>query len=166
MLRTTFISFLSLLTLPLVSSAAALTISNETLVVNWSSDPAQLSINARNSERDFLKDGKLSAAGGTGKLSAVSDKTFGAGQAIEITYPNGNRDAVMLFPKLPFALLRSTLHNSGAETSVTPKHQALTATVDLGKPASQLKTLGIFVVLVFALLLLCLRGSRGAVLVR
>lgn len=142
MLRTTFISFLSLLTLPLVSSAAALTISNETLVVNWSSDTTQLSVTARNSGRGFLKGGKLSSAGGMGKLSAVSDKTFGAGQAVEIAYPNGNRDSVVLFPKLPFVLLRTTLRNNGPETSVTPKHQALSATVDLGKPASQLKTLG------------------------
>lgn len=127
---------------PLALSAqeSHLTIANETLTVKWSA--ARISINSASSGREFLKDGQLSGSNGKARVATVADKTFGAGQAIEISYPNGHRDSVMLFPKLPFALLRSTLHNGGPETSVTPKHQALAATVDLGKSANQLKTLG------------------------
>jgi hypothetical protein len=136
------IAILSVLPLPFVTAAAELVIANETLTVKWASDPARISISVRTSGREFLKDAKLSGSGGQARVATVNDKTFGAGQAIKITYPNGNRDSVMLFPNLPFALVRATLHNGGAETSVTPKWTALSAMVDLSKPAAQLKTLG------------------------
>jgi hypothetical protein len=119
-----------------------LTITNETLTVRWSQNAARLSINAKAVGRDFLTDGKFAGTVNSARLIAVTDKTFGPGQAIEVSYSNGNHDTVMLFPKLPFVLVRPMLHNAGAETSVTSKLKALTATVDLGKPATQLKTLG------------------------
>ena len=102
----------------------------------------RFSITAMPSRRAFLKDGRLSADGGTAKVVMVKDKTFGHGQAIEVTYPNGNRDSITLFPNLPFALVRSSLHNSGTEATVSRKVQTLRTAVALGRPPAELKTLG------------------------
>lgn len=136
------IPILSALTLPFGIAAADLTITNETISVQWSSKSERVSLAVHASGRTFLEDAKLGGEGGTAKVTGVGDKIFGEGQAIEISYPNGNRDTVMLFPKLPFALFVATLHNSSKETSVTPNLTTLSATVDLGKPATQLRTLG------------------------
>jgi hypothetical protein len=136
------IPILSALTLPFGVAAADLTITNETILVKWSSKSERVSLAVHSSGRTFLEDAKLGGAGGTAKVTSVGDNIFGEGQAIEISYPNGNRDTVMLFPKLPFALFVATLHNGSKEISVTPKLTTLSATVDLGKPAAQLRTLG------------------------
>jgi len=132
----------SLLPASLPAQLRDLSIASDTLTVKWRSDSTRVSISDKSSGREFLKDGKLSNVGGQARVVTVNDHTFGAGQAIEVSYPNGNRDSVMLFPRLPFALVRATLHNGGAETSVTPKLATLAATVDLGKPATHLRTLG------------------------
>ncbi|HWH68938.1 MAG TPA: glycoside hydrolase family 36 protein, partial [Candidatus Sulfotelmatobacter sp.] len=102
----------------------------------------QFSLTSKLTHRVFLKEGRLSAAGGTAKTTTVTDKTFGQGQAIEVTHTNGNRDVLMLFPQLPFALFRSALHNGISEATLTRGLQTLSAAVELGKPASDLKTLG------------------------
>ena len=47
--------------------------------------------------------------------SVVTDQTFGKGEGLEITDAEGNRVAVMVFPRLPFILFRSTLHNRADE---------------------------------------------------
>jgi len=132
------------MTLALIASATAadLTVANEYLAVKWSSDATRISIKDKASGREFLSNGKLTGDKGKARVAAITDKTLGKGQAIEIVYENGNRDSVMLFPKLPFALLRTTLHNGNKETSITPKLTTFTSTVDLGKSAAQLKTLG------------------------
>jgi len=74
--------------------------------------------------------------------SRVSDRTLGQGQAIEVTYPDGYHDGVTLFPGLAFALIRSSLHNGGTEATITQTVRPFSGTVDLGVPASQLKTFG------------------------
>ena len=55
----------------------------------------------------------MNGKNGTAKVMAVMDRTFGKGQAIEVAYPDGNRDQMLLFPELPFLLFRSSLHNGG-----------------------------------------------------
>jgi len=117
-------------------------IANESLNVRWSSAPARISLSTKSTAREFLKAGQLSGNDGKARITSVNHPAFGVGQAIEIAYPDSSRDSVMLFPNLPFALVRTTLHNGGTDSSVTPKLTTLTATLDLGKPAAQLKTLG------------------------
>jgi hypothetical protein len=141
-MKTRLLLLAGLLATPLLARTAELTITNELLTARWTDDPPRLSLRASASGREFLREATLSTSGGVARITTASDKTFGAGQAIEISYPNGRRDVVMLFPKLPFALVRATLHNNGADVSVTPKLATFGGRVDLGKPATQLKTLG------------------------
>jgi hypothetical protein len=141
-MKTRLLLLAGLLATPLLARTAELTITNELLTARWTDNPPRLSLRANATGREFLRNATLSGSGGAARITSASDKTFGAGQAIEITHRNGGRDVVMLFPKLSFALVRATLHNSGASVSVTPKLTTFTGGVDLGKPAAQLKTLG------------------------
>ena len=125
-----------------MANAQDSTIENESLRVQFAKDSGTLTLSRLESGKPFLKDIKLSGPGGTATVSATTDKTFGQGKAIEISHPNGGRDVVMLFPKLPFALLRSSLHNAGTDVATTKKIITCSGTVELGKTASAMKTLG------------------------
>ena len=67
---------------------------------------------------------------GSTRIVPATDKTLGAGRALEVKYPNGDTDSILLFPHLPFVLFRSTIHNGSAETSVTEKIRAVQFSVD------------------------------------
>jgi hypothetical protein len=92
--------------------------------------------------RPFLKEGKLNGKIGTAKVVAVTDKAFGQGEAIEVAYPDGNRDQILLFPELPFVLFRSTLHNGSKESAIIDKVRPVSGTIDLERPVTRLRVLG------------------------
>lgn len=83
----------------------------------------------------------LAGAGGVGTVAAVNDATFGAGEAIEIADPNGG-GRVMLFPGLPFAVIKLRVSNTGNEVKVLNKIAVAGIAVDLGRPADALKGFG------------------------
>ena len=122
-----------------------LKIENEILIAKWSTASGKLSLTAKSSGRDFLKDIKLGDDNASAKVTVVTDKIFGQGQAIEVSL-NGNRAAVLLFAKLPFAIFRSTLAIPTSATAWNGAYarnvQTASGLVDLGKPAAQLKTFG------------------------
>ena len=123
-------------------SASPLLIENELLEVTASPDSGHIGIAHKPSKRVFATDGSFNESGGTAKVITISDDTFGSGKAIEVSYPTGDRDLIMLFPKLPFALIRSSLRNDGAEATVVRTVRPFQTALDLGKPASSLITLG------------------------
>jgi hypothetical protein len=122
--------------------AKPLIIDNELLEASLSPASNRLTVTYKPSHRTFVTDGNFNAAGGTATILTVSDKQFGSGKAIEISYANGDADAIMLFPKLPFALIRSSLRNGGAGPTVTRAVRPFQAAIDLGKLAAALTTLG------------------------
>ena len=118
-----------------------LLIDNEMLTAAVRPDGSGLMISDKASQRAFITDGSFNAAGGTAKIIDVSEPKFGAGKGIHIAYTNGDFDVVMVFPKLPFALIRSSIRNAGPEAAVARRVRPFQATVSLGK-ASALTTLG------------------------
>ncbi len=141
-MKTRLLLLAGLVATPWLAQSAEVTITNELLTARWTENPPRLSLRANVSGQDFFQSATLSGTGGTARRTTVTDKTFGAGSAIEITHANGSRDVVILFPNLPFALVRATLRNDTGNVSITPKLTTLTGSVNLGKPAAQLKTLG------------------------
>jgi Alpha galactosidase C-terminal beta sandwich domain len=117
-------------------------IENELLTVKYISPGGYFSLISRPSQRAFVSHGSFDHGTGVATATNITDRIFGKGQAIEIAYPDGNKDSILVFPKLPFAVFRSSLHNGGADVSVVQKFTALSAVVNLGKPASALNTLG------------------------
>jgi hypothetical protein len=118
------------------------TIQNADLVVAFDEDQDRFTIHHRSSGKAIVTDGKLSSAGGKASIVAVKDKTFGDGQAIEVSHANDNRDRLILFPDFPFALFRTVLRNSAAKPAPINKQPMVSASLDLGRTTDGLRVLG------------------------
>jgi hypothetical protein len=119
-----------------------LVVENGALTVAFDGAKGTFTVHRKGSEQAFVTAGKLGRAGGKGKLAAVTDRTFGKGRAIEVSYPRGGRDRVALYPGLPFVLFQSTLANDGDAAVTVNKHPAVSATLALGKAPAALRALG------------------------
>jgi melibiase-like protein len=115
---------------------------NDVLVVAFHENKGRFTAQHRPSGKVFVTDGRLTQAGGKAKVVPVADKTFGNGQAIDVSYPDGCRDRITLFPRLPFALFRSTRLNRGAEETLVNKWPVVSAGMDLGRAPEELRALG------------------------
>lgn len=121
---------------------AAQTIENDRYVVSVEAADGSFSVAAKPAATKFLSAGKLSGAGGTATAIALADKSFGNGQGIQVSYPNGNRETIAIYQNLPFVLFNGSFHNGGAEP-ITLNHVAtVSAAVELGKPVAGIRTLG------------------------
>lgn len=138
LLRTGF--FLALGVVPV--RAQLLSIQNDSLRVSYDPATERFSISNIVSGRTFVTAGWFYASGGSATAGPVTDDRFGTGQRIDIVRPNGNRDAILLFPSLPFALFQTTLANDTAAAVVTNKVRTVSVQVDLAKPVTNLMTLG------------------------
>jgi Melibiase len=134
---------LALSTLPSRAAEPSETVlQNEILTIRLDAANGSFTINRAGAELPFIRAGALSAGGGAATTADVTDPIFGQGKALDVSRADGSSDRIMLFPKLPFALFRSTLHNGGKEASVIDRHRPLTFTADLGKPAEDLRLFG------------------------
>jgi hypothetical protein len=112
--------------------AGVLTIKNESVEVRY--DPASKHFSLVRGQRAILSDGVLEQGAGEAKVNAVDDRTFGKGQAIEV-----GATKLMVFPALPFVLVRSTFHNGKSEPEDLNRVPIMTARVDL---PGELTTMG------------------------
>jgi Melibiase len=123
------------------TNAEPVSITNEFLIVTVQPNGTGLTITDKASGRAFITDGNFEANGGRPlKLGSMGTK-FGPGDCIQISYPDGD-DTVFLYPKVPFALIRSSVRNRATVPAVIQTARPFQATVSLGKPASALTTLG------------------------
>jgi len=120
--------------------AEPLRIANDFYTVSVNPEKSAFSIQSKTTGKTVLTDGSLSGTGGTAKVQQLTDKTFGSGLSIKVTYPNGNRETISLHPALPFVLFGLTLHNGGSEPLVVNHLPTVSAKVDL--PSAEIKTLG------------------------
>lgn len=118
-------------------AAAPLAIENDSLRVSVDSS-GQFSIQSLPGGKTAAAVGKFVGASGQPKKASVNDKTFGDGQAIDV----GNSSQVMVFPHVPFALLRGKIASPQGGGDIVNRAPIATFAVDLGKPTSDLKTLG------------------------
>lgn len=127
-----------------VSSHAAEppSIENETLQVTFDAAKSTFSVRGKLSGKVFVLDGSLTGSGGAVKVAPAADPRLGNGQEIQISYPNGNRDSICLFPQLPFAIFRATLHNGGPQAAEVNRLPMISAPLDLGKPLAQWRAFG------------------------
>jgi hypothetical protein len=132
------------LSLGLVQSAIAAQerLENEQFVVLVDTTESNFSIQAKSSGKTFLNSGNLSGNNFTVKSVETVDKVLGKGKALELTYPNGNRERVALYPGCPFVTFRSIFHNAGNEPVVLNHVKTVSAAVNLDKSVAQLRTLG------------------------
>ena len=139
-----FITLAILTTLAAATGRAGepVTIENETLTVTVDAARPSFTVRSKTTGKTFVSGGSLSGGGGQAGAAVFDDPIFGQGRQITVAYPGGNRDWVRLFPRLPFVLLRNSLHNGTAEAAIVRQVRTLSAVLDLGKPAAELRAFG------------------------
>ena len=135
---------LAIAALPVIAPAAPVSISNSDFEVTVDAATGRLQATSKSTHKTFLHDAVLSDAPGAAiaTVTKITHPEFGAGKGIKLAHQNGDSEEVMLFPKLPFVLFRSTLSNSSAATVVRQKVHTLSARLDPGHAVADVKTLG------------------------
>ena len=136
------VSFAVWAALSLATSAAPLTIGNQSLSVTYDPAGGSFSVVEKASGSRFLKSGQLEGPAGKAKVEGARDAVFGTGKRILLTRADGSTAALELYKDLPFVLLRGTRHNPGQEVLDLAKVAPATFTIELGKPAKELRTMG------------------------
>jgi hypothetical protein len=83
----------------------------------------------------------LGRGGATAHSEAARDPVFGKGRRIVVPQTDGST-ALELYRGLPFLFIRKTLANGGAAATDLQRVVPATFTLDLGKPADALRTMG------------------------
>jgi hypothetical protein len=92
---------------------------------------------------DFVKSLQLSGTGGAAKyLDGVTENNFQDGQAVEIAYPNGDKDRILLFPKSAFVYFKHWVGNKTAAVRTVDKVAQVKAVLSLKTPVAGLKAAG------------------------
>ncbi|MEI7534475.1 MAG: hypothetical protein WCK57_08905 [Verrucomicrobiae bacterium] len=126
----------------LLANAAVFTVENQSLVVRYDDAAGTFSVVEKISGAVFVKSGKLDLTNANAKVEGVRDNEFGRGQGIVLVQPDGSTASLELYPDLPFVLVRGLRHNQSQEIIDLSKVIPATFTLDLGRPASELCTLG------------------------
>jgi poly(3-hydroxybutyrate) depolymerase len=131
-----------LVVFPCLRLHAAQSIENDRYAISVEASDGSFTVASKPGGKKFLTGGKLSGTGGTAKTIELTDKIFGKGRGIRVSYPNGNIETIALYPNLPFVLFNNSFHNGGAEPVTLNHVPTVSGAVDLGKPLAELRTLG------------------------
>lgn len=98
----------------------------------------------RVSGKVFVRDGKLDGVSPNAPVreEAASDTVFGSGRRLALTRDDGGEARLEVFPGLPFVLVRQTVKNAGDGVLDIRKYRPASFVVDLGRPASEITTMG------------------------
>jgi hypothetical protein len=121
--------------------ATPITIQNQQLQVSFDDSSQEFTVATLPDAKVFISGGKL-ALSGTPLTTSESDKRYGQGDAIAITDAKGSTVRLILFPKLPFVVIRETLKNAQSQQEIVDQVPIVTFAVALDRPASQLKVRG------------------------
>jgi len=138
-----FASLVSLCVLAVYSAGAGVfNIENGSLRATWNDDTGSFSVAEKVSGRVFLSGGKFEGRVTGVREETVRDAVFGRGRSIAATLADGGMASLELYPDLPFALVRGVRHNEGSEPLDLVRARPAAFTLDLGKPAEELRTVG------------------------
>lgn len=124
------------------AQARVVSIANDSLTVAYDDVSHTFTAQETGAKGPFLKDGRLEGADQSAKKAFASDPVFGWGRKIVIVQKSGDVASLELYKRLPFVLVRKTLHNASGEASDIRKLVPVTFTLDLGKAAGELRTVG------------------------
>jgi len=125
------------------AAAAAVAIDNPCLRVEWQGEKGIFTVTHKATGRTFVAAGRFGRGGGAARVVGLPGDALGPGTAIEITYPDGSADRLILYRgDVPFVFLQTVLTNSGKETRTVRSHDLAEVRLDLAKSAAELKALG------------------------
>lgn len=124
------------------SSAANVDISNQLLSLRYNPKAKNFEVIFKSAKRTFLKNLLPN-----GVIQSVEKKTmvspvFGTGAALVVATSDGSSFSFALYPKQPFLFVSQTIENRSNGNIDIPKLNPVSFSVDLGKPANELKTIG------------------------
>ncbi len=124
------------------SSSAQLTITNSSLRVDYNTSSGQFSVTSLPSQRLFVPNGQFTFTNGSAFVQPVTNAIFGAGQDIVIIYSGGNRNDILLFTNLPFAVFQSSISNSAATNAIFHSFNTAVMQEDIGEPLTNQTVMG------------------------
>ena len=130
------------LSIRVVALATEYTAENEALCVKYDDVSHTFAVSEKSSGDIFLCDGKLGGAEYQGGHESAVDGVFGGGQKLIVTQADGSVVTLALYKKLPFLLITKDVKNGGTQELDVQKAVPASFTLDLGKPANELKTMG------------------------
>jgi len=122
--------------------AAPCNIENASLAVTYDDAANSFSVRAKAERKPFLLDGKFDCDAGKASIDSIVDPVFGSGQKIVVTQVDGSDVSLELYGRLPFVLIRKEAHNGSTTMLDLQKIVPAAFTLDLDKPASELRTMG------------------------
>ncbi|MEI7909070.1 MAG: glycoside hydrolase family 36 protein [Verrucomicrobiota bacterium] len=122
--------------------AATHSIDNGQLAVSYDPSSGTFTVADKAVGAVFLKEGRLEGSATMVLVETATDPTFGSGKRIVVGRADGGSSSLELYQKLPFVLIRGQLHNNTKENIDVSKVVPATFTLDLGKPAAELRTMG------------------------
>ena len=136
---------LSIAALPIFNHpaiAASHTIENKTLTVRYDDAAGTFTAAEKATGKSFLTAGRLEGVPGNAQVESAKDSVFGKGRRIVVTLTDGGENSLELYRDLPFVLIRGTRHNGGRDLLDLTNAVPATFTLNLGKPAGELVTVG------------------------
>jgi hypothetical protein len=122
--------------------ATSYSIHNKKLSVGYNDTTGIFSVADMATGKSFLIDGKLEGIPKKMEINPATDAVFGRGREIAVTQTDGSTVSFELYDRLPFVLVRKDLHNGGTNMTDFQKLVPITFTLDLDKPATELRTMG------------------------
>ena len=123
------------------AAAADTEIGNRRVVFRFEEQSHRLVLSDRASGKAFATSDFFAPAGSAARAVKVAERVFAAGDALEVTRPDGRRDQVIIDQERPFVFFRSILKN-GAAQQVTNRISYAALKLNLGLPTAALTTLG------------------------
>ena len=121
----------------LVSTGAVKSIENEWLKITAEPENGAFEIRPKQGLTAVVMKGVLPEGGKELVAVTTEHRTLGRGQSLQ--YKGG---ALILYPKLPFAVIASALHNAGDKEAVLNRVPLMPLSVDMGKRAEELVMYG------------------------
>ena len=117
-------------------------ISNSFMTVVFNPNTKSLEVRSKSTKKIFLKNMMPNGVTGTIRKGEVISAVFGKGRVLTITTANGGSISFTLYPLQPFLFVNQTIKNESNSDVDLQKLNPVSFSVDLGKPATALKTLG------------------------
>ncbi len=122
--------------------AGNVSIENRFVTVDFDAASSSFSATATPSGVRFIVRATLAEETAQVRRSAWQHEVWGTGQAIEVRYDSGQVDRLGLFENLPFIVLQGTLASDRGEETAIRSIRPLSAALNLGRAASQLRAFG------------------------
>jgi hypothetical protein len=128
--------------MPLAAQSATLRIENADLTTQYDDAAGVFTVSEKATGRPFAIDGRIEGVAKSAAVEESTDPVFGTGRRIVVRQAGGSVATLALYKDLPFLLVSKEQKNGGAAQLDVQNAVPATFTLDLGRPAAELKTMG------------------------